>query len=149
MEKIAVFVNDAEHARHLLQPMLGHGRPAHWIVVACAPTLTRHIGRWVSHAARQQWLERWSTELFAQLEPDLRAIPGSRVEKLLARRPLAEVCQRLETRQGPLRLLDARRPRVGRPDEPLTAQQPPTDRQGWAYPVAATTGLTALLALAD
>jgi hypothetical protein len=149
MEKIAVFVNDAEHARHLLQPMLGGGRPTHWIVVACAPTLTRHIGRWVSHAARQQWLERWSNELFAQLEPELRAIPGSRVEKMLARKPLAEVCARLEQKQGPVRLLDARRPRVGKNDEPLTADQPPADSKGWAYPIAATTGLTALLALSD
>lgn len=150
MEKIAVFVNDAEHARHVLQPMLGGaGRPTHWIVVACAPTLTRHIGRWVSHAARQQWVERWSHEVFAQLEPDLRAVAGSRVEKLIARKPLVDMCERLQAKQGPLRLLDARRPRVGKADEPLTAAQPPADSKGWAYPVAATTGLTALLALSD
>jgi len=148
MEKIAVFVNDAEHARHILQPML-QGGATHWIVVACAPTLTRHIGRWVSNAARQQWLERWSNELFAQLEPELRAQPGSRVEKMLVKRPLADVSARLEAKQGPLRLLDARRPRLGKTDEPLTAGQPPAEGKGWAYPVAATTGLTALLALAD
>lgn len=147
MEKIAVFVNDAEHARHVLQPMLG--RPTHWIVVACAPTLTRHIGRWVSHAARQQWVERWSNELFATLEPELRAVTGSRVEKMIARKPLAEMCDRLLVKQAPLRLLDARRPRVGKADEPLTAAQPPADSKGWAYPVAATTSLTALLALSD
>jgi hypothetical protein len=149
MEKIAVFVNDAEHARHILQPMLQGAGPTHWIVVACAPTLTRHIGRWVSNAARQQWLERWSGELFAQLEPDLRERAGSRVDKLLVKRPLTDVCARLETRHGPLRLLDARRPRLGRADEPLTTGQPPADDKGWAYPVAAATGLTALLALVD
>lgn len=149
MEKIAVFVNDAEHARHLLQPMLAGRRPTHWIVVACAPTLTRHIGRWVSHAARQQWVERWSNELFAQLEPELRAVPGSRVERMIARKPLTEMCARLEAKQGPLRLLDARRPRLGKPEEPLTEAQPPADSKGWSYPVAATAGLTMLLALSD
>jgi hypothetical protein len=148
MEKIAVFVNDAEHARQILQPML-QGGATHLIVVACAPTLARHIGRWVSNAARQRWLERWSSELFAQLEPELRAQGGSRVEKMLVKRPLAEVSARLEAKQGPLRLLDARRPRLGKADEPLTAGQPPAERKGWACPVAATTGLTALLALAD
>ena len=149
MEKIAVFVNDAEHARHILQPMLQGAGPTHWVVVACAPTLTRHIGRWVSNAARQQWLERWSSELFAQIEPDLRAQAGSMVEKMLVKRPLTEVCTRLEARLGPLRLLDARRPRLGKADEPLTAGQPPADSKGWAYPVAAASGLTALLAMAD
>ncbi len=80
MEKIAVFVNDAEHALHIIQPMLKGEEATHWIIVATAPTLTRHIGRWVSHAARQQWLERWSTELFGQLEPSLRSVAGSKVE---------------------------------------------------------------------
>lgn len=149
MEKIAIFVNDAQHARHILRPMLQGGAATHWIVVACAPNLTRHIGRWVSHAARQQWLERWSADLFAQLEPELRAASGSRVEKMLARRALPELCQRLQSRQGPLRLLDARRPRVGRPEEPLTRDQPPAEGQHWGYPVAALSGLSALLTLAD
>jgi hypothetical protein len=149
MEKIAVFVNDAEHARHILQPLLQGGAPTHWIVVACAPTLTRHIGRWVSNAARQQWLERWSNELYAELEPGLRERSGSRVEKMLVKRPLTEVCTRLQERQGPVRLLDARRPRLGKTDEPLTVGQPPADGKGWAYPIAATTSLSALLALAD
>lgn len=149
MEKIAVFVNDAEHARHLLQPMLQGGQPAHWVLVACAPTLTRHIGRWVTHSARQQWLERWSNELFAQLEPALQAAPGSQVEKLLARKPLVTVSRRLTARLGTVRLLDARRPQLGRVDEPITEQQPQDSANRWVAPVAATTGLAAMLTLAD
>ena len=87
MEKIAVFVNDAEHALHIIQPMLKGAAPAHWIIVASAPTLTRHIGRWVSHAARQQWLERWSAELFGRLEPNLRSVAGSSVNVTVAQSP--------------------------------------------------------------
>lgn len=149
MEKIAVFVNDAEHARHLLQPMLQGAGPTHWVLVACAPTLTRHIGRWVTQSARQQWLERWSNELFAQLEPELRSVPGSQVEKLLARKSLPEVSRRLTARLGTVRMLDARRPQVGRVDEPISAQQPDANVNRWAAPVAATTGLAAMLTLAD
>ncbi len=149
MEKIAVFVNDAEHARHLLQPMLSAAVPTHWVLVACAPTLTRHIGRWVSHSARQQWLERWSAELYAQLEPELRSTAGSQVEKLLARRPLVEVSRRLAARLGVVRLLDARRPQLGRVDEPISEQQPQGAASRWAGPVVATTGLAAILTLAD
>lgn len=151
MEKIAVFVNDADHARHLLQPMLsaGEGAAAHWILVACPPTLTRHIGRWVSRSARQQWLERWSTELFAEIESTLKAEPGHRVEKMLVKRPLIEVSARLQARMGPLRLLDARRPRVGKVDEPMVAGQPASGGSSWVTPVAVTTGLSAMLVLAD
>lgn len=148
MEKIAVFVNDAEHALHILQPMLRSAGPTHWIVVATAPTLTRHIGRWVSHSARQQWLDRWSADLFAQLEPLLRAAPGSKVEKMLVKRPLVEVSERLQARLGSLRLLDARRPRVGKTDEPIAVGQPVESHSPWA-PVAATAGLSAMLTLAD
>ena len=149
METIAVFVNDAAHARHILQPMLQGGVATHWVIVARAPTLTRHIGRWVSHSARQQWLERWSTQLFAQLEPELRAQVGSKVEKMLVKRPLSEVSERLRARLGPLRLLDARCPRLGRVDEPISAYQPANGTSRWATPVAAATGLTAMLTLAD
>ena len=115
MEKIAVFVNDAEHALHIVQPMLRDAAPTHWIIVATPPTLTRHIGRWVSHSARQQWLERWSAELFGQLEPVLREVPGSKVEKMMVKRPLVEVSERLRARLGTLRFLDARRPSSARP----------------------------------
>jgi len=149
MEKIAVFVNDAAHARHLLQPMLAAADSAHWILVACPPTLTRHVGRWVTRQARQAWRQRWGDELFAQIEPDLRAQTGSQVERLLAGKPLIEVSARLKARLPGVRLLDARRPALGRQDEPLTAAQPADPTHRWTGTLAAATGLTAVLALAD
>lgn len=149
MERIAVFVNDAAYARHLLQPMLGSAGPTHWILVACPPTLTRHIGRWVSQPARQAWRARWADELLSQLEPDLVARHGSKVERMVAGRPLLDVSARLASRLPGLRLLDARRPTLGKPDEPLTSTQPPGDTGRWAGTVALAGGLTAVLALAD
>ena len=149
MEKIAVFVNDADHARRLIQPLLAGAGPTHWLLVACAPRLTRHIGRWVSQPARRQWLERWSRDLFAQLEPELRSVPSSQVERLVARQPLVELSRRLAARHGPIGLLDARRPQVGRVDEPISDWQPPSTRHRWVAPLAATGGLAVMLALAD
>lgn len=149
METIAVFVNDADHARHILLPMLGGAGPTHWVLVACPPTFTRHIGRWVSRDARAQWRERWAAALFAALEPELKACPGNRVDKQLAKRPLHEVAARLEARLAPLRLLDARRPRLGQVDEPISAEEPAADVGRWVAPLAITTGLSAVLALAD
>ena len=150
MDKIAVFANDIDHARHILEPMVSGGAAAtHWVLVACPPTFTRHIGRWVSQQARTQWRERWAGELFAALEPMLKTPPGSQVEKLVAKRHLTDLTARLEARLGPLRLLDARRPKLGKPEEPLTPGQPSADGSRWAVPVAVTTGLSAVLALAD
>lgn len=149
MERIAVFVNDASHAAHILRPMLKAAEPTHWIVVARAPTLTRHIGRWVSGNARHQWQERWGAELFASIEPMLRATPGSRVERMLVRRPLVEVSERLQARLGRLRFLDARKPRVGHDDGPITADQPTDAVSPFAGTVAVASSLSAVLALAD
>lgn len=149
MEKIAVFVNEVAAARHILQPMLQGGSPTHWVLVACPPTLTRHIGRWVSHAARQQWRERWAAELFGALQPELRAQAGSAIETLIANRPLVDVSARLLARLPHVRLLDARQPRVGRIDEPISAAQPAQAANRWTAPVAATAGLSLMLALAD
>lgn len=149
MDKIAVFLNDAPHAEQALRPLLQAGGPSHWILVACPPTLTRHIGRWVSTAARQQWRERWSAELFAQVEPLLKERAGSRVEKMVAKRPLVDVAVRLDQRLGDVKVFDARRPRLGRTDEPLEAGAPAHELSRWTYPVAISTGLSAMLALAD
>jgi hypothetical protein len=149
MDKIAVFANDIDHARHILEPMLANAAPTHWVLVACPPTFTRHIGRWVSQQARAQWRERWAADLFAALEPLLKSSGGCQVEKLVARKPLVDLTARLEARLGPLRLLDARRPKLGKTDEPLTPGQPDSDTVRWAVPVAMTTGLSAVLALAD
>jgi hypothetical protein len=149
METIAVFVNDVGNARHILQPMLRGEGPVHWVVVACPPTLTRHIGRWVSHSARQQWRERWSADLLGELLPVIKGHTGSTVETLTAKRPLVEVTARLMARMPHLRLLDARQPRVGRIDEPISAAQPVDAGNRWAAPAAAAAGLSLMLTLAD
>lgn len=149
MEKIAVFVNDVAAARHILEPMLKGGGPTHWVLVACPPTLTRHIGRWVTHSARQQWRERWSAELFDALQPELKARLGSEVETLIAKRTLVDVSARLLARLPQLRLLDARQTRVGRIDEPISEAQPAQAVNRWAAPAAATAGLSLVLTLSD
>jgi len=150
METIAVFVNDAAHARQLLQPMLDSATPVHWVIVACPPTLTRHIGRYVSKSARRQWRERWAQCVWTQLEPALKACAGSVVERQVAHRPLADVSTRLIARLPGLRMLDARRPRLGADDEPVTARQmTPEGVSRWAAPMAVAAGMSAVLAMAD
>jgi hypothetical protein len=153
MERIAVFVDDAGHALGLLRPLLAGDAgnpspPVHWVVVGCAPRLTRHAGRWVSKSARQQWRERWARSLRAALEPGLAAAGATSIEWLVARGPLDALCERLRRRLGTgLRLLDLRRPKLGHDLEPLTGEDPRRPR--WATPVAVSSSLSLVLALTD
>ena len=149
MEKIAVFVNDVVTARHILQPMLEGEGPTHWVLVACPPLLTRHIGRWVTPGARRQWRERWAADVFDALRPALNAQAGCEVETLIANQPLVDVSARLLARLPHLRLLDARRARFGRIDESISVTQPALAAGRWAAPMAATAGLSVMLMLAD
>ncbi|HWI10678.1 MAG TPA: hypothetical protein VNU48_05055 [Burkholderiaceae bacterium] len=149
METIAVFVNDAAAARRILQPMWRGEGPTHWVLVACPPALTRHIGRWVTRSARHQWRERWAADLFAALAPESKLPAGSTLETLVAGRPLVAVSARLQARWPQLRLLDARQQRVGRVDEPIGATPPASMADRWAAPAAATAGLAVVLTLAD
>lgn len=148
MEHIALFANDAEHARRIVSPLLPALAGAHVVIVACPPTLTRHLGRWVSRGARHQWRQDWSQELFDAIEPDLRRQGASAVERMVGQRPLVAVTDQLRARHPAIKIVDARRPRPGRDDEPLAAGQPVASGR-LASTLAATGGLGAILVLAD
>jgi len=151
MEKIAVFVDDVDHARQLLAPLLAQGaEPMHWVVVACAPRLTHRIGKWVSNSNRQQWREHWARALRQKLEPVFGDAGAPGREWIVARGPLDALSTRLRVRLGAdLRLLDARRPKLGVVLPPLLADQAPEPGSRWAAPVAVTSSLSLVLALTD
>src|SRR5689334_17128588 len=112
MEKIIVYLDDAQWAWQQLAPMAAaapHAR-THWILVGCAPRMTRRIGKWVSHQARQNWREKWAAKLFAQITPKL-AASGHEVTPVLAKGPLQELTRKLVAELGAAHVLDARRPK--------------------------------------
>jgi hypothetical protein len=150
MERIAVFVDTAQHAKRLIQPMLGqnHGQ-TQWIVVGCPPRLSRHVGKWVSQASRTQWHRRWQQALRSELEP-LFAAQGLTAEWELAQGRLEKITARLRTQYGQsLRLLDARVPKAGHIGEPLQQSQPDGPVVAWRAPVAVSSSVAVMLALAD
>lgn len=150
MEQIAVFVDDVEHARRILAPMLAEaGAPTRWIVVGCAPKLTHRIGKWVSHRSRENWREQWGRTLRERLEPAFASVPGE-LEWMVARAPLPEVSERLRRRLGAdLRLLDARRPKLGATLAPVSGEQPAQQDSRWTTGLAVATGMATVLALSD
>lgn len=147
MEKIAVFVDDAARADTLLGALMPPAAPrVQWVVVACAPRLTRHIGRWVNEPAREQWRQRWARTLREALAARFK---GADVEWMLARGPLPRHVDRLRVRFGSdLRLLDLRATRPGGRLAPLV-DGPAEAESRWPVPVAAASSLSLLLALTD
>ncbi len=151
MEKIAVFVDDAEHAERLLKPLLsGSAASTRWFVVACAPRLTHRIGRFASHASREQWRERWARTVRERLEPVFAAAEARDCAWSLARGPLDRLSTQMRVREGSdLRLLDLRRPKLGAVAPALVPGAEVSAAGRWATPVAVTSSLSVVLALTD
>ena len=151
MDKIIVYVDDAEYAQHQLAPMesseAGQRQPTHWIVVACPPRMTRHISKWVNHTARENWRNKWADKLFSQVTPGLKA-QGHQVTPVLAHGPLLEMTRELLSTHGAARVLDARRPKFGQDMAPVTPDQPASQDSRWAVP-GAVAGMGAFLVLAS
>jgi hypothetical protein len=150
MNTIAVFINDARHAQHLLQPMVGPRPEARWVLVACAPRLTRRIGKFSAHANREQWRARWCERLFESVLPLFDGQPAGRPDTEVAHGPLLQVVAQLRRRHGDaLQVLDARCPRLGTSQEPLVPASPDDAGNRWALPIALSSGVSVVLALAD
>lgn len=141
--KIIVYVDDAAHAQQVLSPLLeSETAGMRWVLVACAPRMTHRISKWVSHRARENWRDKWADKLFAQLLPGL-TTGGSTVTTVLAKGPLAELTQQLQTELGAARVVDARRPKL---DAAEPAHMPPAHSLQGTLP-GLLTGLGAWLAL--
>ncbi|MBC5763624.1 hypothetical protein [Ramlibacter albus] len=145
METVIVFVDDADYAHQQLAPVKNQ-QPTHWVVVGCAPQLTRRAGKWVSQSARQQWRARWCEKLFSRVTPQL-AGAEDKVTTVIAKRPLPQLTRELLMRHGAGRVFDARRPKFGHQMDPVTADQPVQQRPAWEVP-GAIAGLGAALVLA-
>jgi hypothetical protein len=150
MEKVILYVDDAAYAREVLarpRAEAGGAEVGEWVLVACAPRMTRRISKWVSHSARENWRAKWFAKVQEQLLPVLTQ-GGTPVMPVLAKGPLADLTQRLKLQHGAARVVDARRPKIGVDLEPVAPDVAPAGHSGWALP-GAMVGMGALLVLAN
>lgn len=149
MDKIIAYVDDAEFAAHHLAPMKQHAADTttHWILVACPPRMTRHISKWVSHSARQNWRSKWADTLLEKIRPVLDT-RDDRISLVLSQGPLIEQTQRLLLEHGVARVLDARRPKFGQDLAPVTPDQPTSHSAAWTSS-GAVAGMGVALVLAS
>ena len=149
METIILYVDDAVYATaHLAQlaPDAAKDGTRHWLLVGCAPRMTHHISKWVTHSAREDWRAKWFAKLRVEIEPVLRRNGGT-VTPVMAKGPLMDLTQKLQREHGAQQVIDARRPKLGVDLEPVAPGQKPA-QSGWAVPGAAA-GMGALLILAN
>ena len=153
MEKIIVYVNDTTHALAQIAPMkrqaiagASESQRTHWILVACAPRMSRHVSKWLTHSARENFRAKWSEGLFAQITP-LLATGHDSVQGVVAHQPLLQMTETLLRQHGAARVLDARLAVAGQPLPPVTRNQPEEVQSRWAVP-GAMVGLGTVMALA-
>jgi hypothetical protein len=150
MRSVALFIDDAAAARLALQALMQAPEPGHVVLVACAPKLTHHVGRFVSHAGREQYRQRWARELFSELQPLWSMAPRGTVETTIAKAPLDVVVQRMRVRFGTdLVAIDARR--AGLEQARQGARPTPAQEavRRWLVPAFVTSGVGIALALVD
>ncbi len=153
MEKIIVYLDNADHALQQLVPMTGAAprrdeqAATQWILVACAPRMSKHISKWMSRTARNHWRAQWSNKVFAQITPTL-AAQGDQIDTVLAEGDLPSLTERLVAQYGGARVMDARCPKFGQDLQPITRNQPVRHDSRWSVP-GTLAGMGALLVLAN
>ncbi len=139
METIIVFIDDADYAVQMLQPMLPatNHTPTRWVLVGCAPRITRRISKWVTQSARHSWQSAWADKVFAQVLPVLRQ-PGRTSCEIVthlapSRQSPSDLTQSFTQQYGNSRVLDARRPKLGHELQPVTECQKQERHQVASY----------------
>ena len=151
MERLAIFINDADYAQRYLEPLLGQraaGAPC--TLVMCPPRLTHRIGKFLSNRQRQHWQRHWCQQLQQALTERLPAGALDQVDWVVSGSHAADATQRLRRQHGPLlKVLDMRKNQIGQTLAPIDPGQPLRQDDRWQTPVAVSSSLSVMLALVD
>ncbi len=122
LDTYIVYLDDATYAESKLAQLLAQPQKKRFVLVACAPRMTRRIGKWLSHSSRENWCRKWCEKLFSQFVP--RIARQDHVFCEVANGPLPEYTEMLLSDLGSAQVIDARRPKFGVEMQPVTLEQP-------------------------
>jgi hypothetical protein len=122
LDTYIVYLDDAQFAQRELASILSQPQVKRFVLVACAPRMTRRIGKWLSHSSRENWRDKWCDKLFAQFVPLIHREDYVFCE--VANGPLPEFTDMLLKDFGQAQVIDVRRPKFGVDIEPVAMQQP-------------------------
>jgi hypothetical protein len=152
METIIAYVDDAEYALKMLSPLMptGHAQMSnqatHWVIVACTPSVTNDVGKWVSSEAKHLWRQDWAAAVFEQIKPLVGKMGNTFSTQLATQQDsLIDQTNQLLKQHCGAKVIDARRPKFGQDLQPITNTQP-LDNKKFAGLAAAVTVATVLAA---
>jgi len=122
LDTYIVYLDDATYAEDKLAHVLAQPQVKRFVLVACAPRMTRRIGKWLSHSARENWRDKWCEKLFSQFVP--RIARQDHVFCEVATGPLPEYTEMLLKDLGRAEVIDARRPKFGVEMQPVVQALP-------------------------
>jgi hypothetical protein len=148
MEKIIVVMNDAEYALQMLAPMRSNVSPTQWVLLVCPPKLTRHVNRWVSRHSLNAWRNKWAQDVIELVKPVM-TLGGDALHWKCSQASIPDEIKRMQQEFGTQRVLDARRPKIGVEQQPVSASQPITTNNSWSIPSGVAMMGVMLIAAAD
>ena len=122
LDTYVVYLDDAAYAEAQIADVLAKPHTKRFILVACAPRMTRRIGKWLSHSARENWRGKWCDKLFSEFVPHIARQDHVFCE--VATGPLPEYTDRLLKDFSGAEVIDARRPKFGVDLDPVTQPAP-------------------------
>lgn len=108
--KIA-FIDDSAHALQHWSA-LPEQPDTHWVLVACAPKITRRASRWGNRSTLDKWRNKWARNLFDDLLARSQLLQRGRVTTQVAEAALQQITMQLHADYPGAELLDWRRPKA-------------------------------------
>lgn len=151
MHRIAVFIDDSDHARRVLSPFVQSTiEGTQWVLVGCAPLLPYRVARWLHPDQRSRARADWFAHVQSDLGPLFRDRQADSLEWHNSAGRVASTFEALRFKHGTsLRILDLRRGRPGRSTPPILTSKRAPGARDWGVPVAVASSLTLMLALTD
>ena len=106
-----VFVDDATFALQRLSER-SHAADQHWVLVACAPKITRRASRWGNRSTLDKWRNKWAKNLFEGLIPQSDQLQQSRVSTHISEVSVQQMTSQLHAEYPAAEVLDWRRPKA-------------------------------------
>lgn len=119
LDTYIVYLDDATYAQQQLADLLARPHIKRFVLVACAPRMTRRIGKWLSHSSRENWRDKWCEKLFSQFTAVINRQDHVFCE--VATGPLPAYTETLLKDLGSAQVIDARRPKFD-VETPLISQ---------------------------
>ncbi|GAB2486893.1 hypothetical protein GCM10027082_42390 [Comamonas humi] len=108
--KIA-FVDDSAHALQHWSALPAQP-DTHWVLVACAPKITRRASRWGNRSTLDKWRNKWARNLFDDLLARSQHLRQGTVSTQVAEAALQQITMQLHAEHPGAEFMDWRRPKA-------------------------------------